>query len=119
MRALCLALAIVLLSGCGLLGISIGVNTNIPYHSNIITVFNGTYVDLELVVNGKPVACLRPASYHSVSIRNMDTRSATVSFLVIGRDKSGNPVGSATISRNVSGYYQNSETWEVHNHDLR
>lgn len=117
--ALAIASAMVLLSGCGLLGISIGVNTNIPIHSNIVTVVNSTSVDLEIVVNGKPITCLSPGGYYPVNLRNLDTRPATVSFMAIGRDKNGNFVGVASTSRSVSGYYQNSDSWPIHDHDLR
>lgn len=116
-RFVLVLLAIIMLSGCGLLGI--GVNTNIPYRGTVITVENNTSVNLEVVVNGKLVVYLKPGEYYPVKLHNMDTQAATFSFIAIGRDNCGNSVGVASRSYNISGYQQYSDSWVINAYELR
>lgn len=110
-----LGVALVVLSGCGIVGVS----TNIPYHQTSITLVNESDHPVKVIVNGNTLKAdssnedfiLYPGNYINLKFSNWSHRPAEVGITVIST-KAGR---AAYNSFYVSGYYGRHKSWAITN----
>ena len=95
------------------------VYSNVPYHSSTITVMNGTMFVLDVIHDGRLVwTGVSPGEHRAVGVWNLSSSGLQTTIVIRAYDND-RLVGTAYRAFYVSGYYRQSEVWNVLRWDIQ